>query len=265
MRHPVSTPRRSGGRPSCAQQWLGGLMTGRVVGGVVLPAAPEHAQPGPGEDADGVRMITSAGAGLLVDVRGPMRRVPRIIGKRREGAPQTLMTSSAESHRSVLPRGLGDGSDSRFSGEVFERREPPAIVAEFRKDLRGVDAAGAREGHQGRAIGVDRDGVFDGAADVLKLSDQRLKDGDQRAHQVALCLTFSLAARGEGCLLETCQQVRGGAAARIVVGPEEGGQSLLAQPARTVWRGVAGECVFRRKSTTHSNSNRPLIPEQIVH
>jgi hypothetical protein len=24
-------------------------------------------------------------------------------------------------------------------------------------------------------------------------------------------------------------------------------------------------CVFRRKSTTHSNSNRPLIPEQIVH
>jgi hypothetical protein len=158
-------------------------------------------------------MIAAASAGMLVDVGSPGRGVPGGVDKRREGAPQVLITGPTEGHGAVFPGGLGHRGDACFGGQMLVRREPLAIVAEFRKDVRGVDAAGAREGHQGRAIGVDRGDVFDGGADMLELSDQRLKDGDPRAHQVALCLRFSLAARGEGCLLETCQQVRRGAAA----------------------------------------------------
>ncbi len=50
----------------------------RKVECVSLPAAPKHPEPGPGEDAYCVRMITSTSAGLLVDMGGPTRSMSRI-------------------------------------------------------------------------------------------------------------------------------------------------------------------------------------------
>ena len=68
MRHPVSTPVGSG-------DFEGGLMLGGIVGFAVVPSAPEDADPGAGEDADGVGMGAAAGSGALVDLGGPGRGV----------------------------------------------------------------------------------------------------------------------------------------------------------------------------------------------
>ena len=62
MRHPVSTR-------GCLKQPLGGAMLSGVVGFAIDPCAPEHAQPGAREDANGVRMITAASAGLSGSVK----------------------------------------------------------------------------------------------------------------------------------------------------------------------------------------------------
>jgi hypothetical protein len=48
-----------------------GAVAGGVVGLVVLPAPPDHVEPGAGEDPDGVRVAVPAGPGPVIDVRGP--------------------------------------------------------------------------------------------------------------------------------------------------------------------------------------------------
>src|SRR4051794_41678947 len=63
MRHPVSTLQ---GDVACERSVLGG-----VVGGVVLPAAPQDAGPCAAEDARGVRVVAAAVDRALVDVVGP--------------------------------------------------------------------------------------------------------------------------------------------------------------------------------------------------
>jgi hypothetical protein len=58
---------------------------GGVVGGVVGPAAPDHADPGSGEDANGVWVSGAAGAGAVVDVFGPGAGLSAVGGEVDEG------------------------------------------------------------------------------------------------------------------------------------------------------------------------------------
>jgi hypothetical protein len=53
------------------EQCLERAVAGGVVGLVVLPAAPDHVQPGPGDDPHRVRVAVPAGPGLLVELRRP--------------------------------------------------------------------------------------------------------------------------------------------------------------------------------------------------
>lgn len=53
------------------EESLEGVVSGGVVGGVVLPAVPDDVEPGAGEDADGVGVSAAAVAGSSVDVSGP--------------------------------------------------------------------------------------------------------------------------------------------------------------------------------------------------
>jgi hypothetical protein len=56
-------------------------VAGRVIGGVVLPAAPDHSEPGPSQDAEGVGVAMAAGSGLLVEVGGPGVVVAGVTGQ----------------------------------------------------------------------------------------------------------------------------------------------------------------------------------------
>ena len=56
-------------------------MSRRIVEGSVLPGAPEHAHPGSGENAEGMRVVAAAAFGALVDVGGPGRAMPELSAK----------------------------------------------------------------------------------------------------------------------------------------------------------------------------------------
>jgi hypothetical protein len=58
---------------------LEGSVLGGVVGGVVVPAVPDHEQPGAGEDAHGVGVVVASGAGTVIEVGGPGMRAHRPV------------------------------------------------------------------------------------------------------------------------------------------------------------------------------------------
>jgi hypothetical protein len=49
-------------------------VAGGFVGGVGLPAVPDHVEPGAGEDACGVGVIVSTGSGAVVKSGRPLKR-----------------------------------------------------------------------------------------------------------------------------------------------------------------------------------------------
>src|SRR4051812_24328003 len=91
VRHPVSTP---GFENRCETRR--GAVPGGIVGGAVLPAAPEDADPRAREDADRMRVVAGASPRAAVNVGGPGARVARVVGERGERAAQTLVASEAK-------------------------------------------------------------------------------------------------------------------------------------------------------------------------
>src|SRR5262249_20857736 len=83
MRFPRSS---SGGGKSC-----GGSVELGVVGGAVLPAAPDDADPGAGEDAYGVWVAFAAVDGVVVDLGGPGAGVAGIVGEVDQGVAELLV------------------------------------------------------------------------------------------------------------------------------------------------------------------------------
>src|ERR1700760_1365787 len=97
MTPPVST--------SC-RIWLcesgSGAVPGGVVGCVVEPAGPDHADPGAGEDADGVGVVFAAGAGVVVNLGGPGAGVAAVAGEGGHSLAEALVAGPAEVHGAVL-------------------------------------------------------------------------------------------------------------------------------------------------------------------
>ena len=127
-------------------------MTGRIVGGSVLPTTPENADPGAGEDADGVGMVAASIAGVAVDGSGPGIGMTGVVGPGGEGATQALVAGEAAGDAAMLAGGPGDGGDAGFGGELVGRGEAEAVVAELGEDLGGIDGAGPGEGLEERAV-----------------------------------------------------------------------------------------------------------------
>jgi hypothetical protein len=67
------------------EQGLESAMAAGIIGGVGLPAGPDDVDPGAGQDAYGVRMIVSAGAGAAVELGGPWVCPARPIGEVTDG------------------------------------------------------------------------------------------------------------------------------------------------------------------------------------
>src|SRR6476659_8490546 len=74
--------------PVSSRRWLilvedalEGAVTLGVVGAVGAPAGPDDVDPGAGQDAHGVRVVVSAGAGSPVEVGGPGVGVAGVAGE----------------------------------------------------------------------------------------------------------------------------------------------------------------------------------------
>src|SRR5215207_9702808 len=90
---------------------------GGVVGGVVLPAAPDDVCPGAGEDADGVGVVVAAGDGSVVEVGGPGVGVAGVAGEVAQGVAQLLVGSPAEGDGLDLAGLAGGGRDAGQAGQ----------------------------------------------------------------------------------------------------------------------------------------------------
>src|SRR4051812_48446077 len=98
MSSPVSSP----GRLILVEEALEGSVSGGVVGGVVVPAVPDHVEPGAGEDAHGVWVVLAAGDGLVVEVRGPGVGSAGVAGEVADGVAQLPVDRPAERDDLVL-------------------------------------------------------------------------------------------------------------------------------------------------------------------
>ena len=95
----------------------GGAVLGGVVGDAVEPAGPYDADPGAGEDADGVGVVLAAGAGVGVDLAGPGAGVAAVVGEGRDGEAEPLVAGPAEVHVAALAGLAGDRGDAGEGGD----------------------------------------------------------------------------------------------------------------------------------------------------
>src|SRR6266516_3444756 len=96
MRLPVSTPRRLQA-PQVA-------VLGRVIGDLVLPAAPQNAQPGTPENPDRVGVVEPPVTRGRLDASRPWMVMASRVGKAGDRLTQTLVTGAAKVGRLALAR-----------------------------------------------------------------------------------------------------------------------------------------------------------------
>ncbi len=151
--------------------WLGAseaqlvAVTGRIVGCVGMPAAPDHAQPGPHQDADGVGVALAGGDVLGVEAGSPGRGMARVVGKDLQRLASVGVGSPAKVDPAALAGRLGDGAGAALGGGVID-------VEAGIKDG-SVDAvADARQAGEDAGLGVirqdGRDRVFEFFARVVE-------------------------------------------------------------------------------------------------
>jgi hypothetical protein len=97
---------------------------GGVVGDVVLPAAPDDADPGSREDAHGVWVVFAGCACLVVDVCCPGAFVSAVVGEGGHGLAESFVAGPSEMHRLVFARGFGDRCAAGEGGDRRVRRRP---------------------------------------------------------------------------------------------------------------------------------------------
>ena len=222
MRHPVSTPALLRG----CWEVSGAAVEAGFVGFSGLPATPEDAEPGASEDADSVRMIAAAISGASVDVSGPRRAVARVVGEADDGLAKTLVARPAEGDAALLAGCVGDGSDTGFRGELIVACEARALVTEFGENLRGIDATGARKGHDDRAVRMGRDGVLDGGGDLDDLRDKGCEDAHESEDGVSLRISLLRSGAACWCRSEAREEIGDGATAAVGMPCEESGEAL---------------------------------------
>src|SRR5579863_10739726 len=219
----------------------GGSVHGGVVGDAVEPAAPYDADPGAGEDADGVGVVLAAGAGVAVDLGGPGAGVPAVVGEGGDGGAEPLVAGPAEVHVAVLAGLAGDRGDAGERGDGVGAVVGLAAVAPLGEHLGGVDLTRPWQRREDLPVRVLPEV---GGYRAVQALDRGVQGGEHAyggEHDVAERLgeCFAAGARGGGA--QAGEQLGGGAAAGVAVLDQEGGHPLLAQ-VRGGGRGrVAGQ------------------------
>ena len=232
-RLPVSTPASSG-------KLLGAGVTGKVVGRVAGPGAPQHARPSARDDADGVRMVAAARAGATVDVSGPGRGVARVVGPGADGLTEAVVARPSEGDAARLPALVGDGTDAGLGGQLVLTEKPFSHVAELSDNLRGVDAPCARERHDDLAFGQFGDLMLDASAEHRELLEVREHHGE-RPRELALGFGLERTRETDRGLAQTIKQLRDRTTAGVPVLRQECGEAFFAEARRrSLARGSGG-------------------------
>jgi len=195
---PVSTP---GG-----DQLLEGGVLGGVVGGLVLPEAPDDCAPGAAGDADRVWVGAAAGAGALVDVGGPGVVVAAGVGEGADRVAEVVVAGPAEAGAFGFAGFDGDGG---LAGVGGEGGVAVAAVADLGEHRRGGDRGFGvfEEGLEGGSVGVLVQRAADLAGELADPGDDRPECGDEREHDLAARFALQRAGASLGGVLETDEQL----------------------------------------------------------
>src|SRR6266536_5005448 len=131
MSCPVSSRRSGNFLLILLEEVLKGAVDGRVVGGVVLPAAPDDGGPGSCEDPDGVGVVVATGAGVLVQLGGPGVDVAGVGSEVAYRVAELLVRTPPEDHRLDLAGLTGRGSNPGQAGQGVRGGEPAPSVADL--------------------------------------------------------------------------------------------------------------------------------------
>jgi len=89
-----------------------------IVRPPVLPASPEHADPGSSQDADRVRVVTATCPSGAVLLRGPLTGVSAVVGEGHERSAKPLVAGQAKEDGKLLSRGARNGRGTGFGGKL---------------------------------------------------------------------------------------------------------------------------------------------------
>lgn len=137
-----------------------GGVSGLLVGGVVVPAAPDDPEPGAGQDPDGVGVIQPACAGSGIGVLGPGVGGAAAVGEVDDRLAETVVAAAAERDLVGPPGCAGGRCDAGRGGEGVVGGEPGADVTDLGEQGRGPDGPGTGQagGHRLIGVGVQRCG-----------------------------------------------------------------------------------------------------------
>ena len=132
-------------------------VSGGVVGGVVLPAAPDDVGPAAGEDAFGVGVGLSAGAQLSVAVGGPFVASPAVAGEVADCFSEFGVAGPSERDDAMSAAGSGGRGDSSEAAQRFGVGESGSAVADLGEQRCGANggAAWQRSEDVGVRVGVE--------------------------------------------------------------------------------------------------------------
>src|ERR1022692_1452332 len=233
MSCPVSTPWSRCQWLILFEEGLEGAVGCRVARGVVVPA-PDDVRPGAGEDADGVRVVVSAGDGFAVEVGGPGVGVAGVAGEVAQGVAQLLVGSPAERDGLDLARLPGGGRDVGEAGVGVGGGEPGAGVADLGEHPCGADGARAGQGREHRRVGVDGELLADAGGQGLDLGAESAQEGDVGAGDSAVDGGV-LAGRATGRGHEPGVQGGGIATAAVAHAAQPGAQALGESQSARSW------------------------------
>jgi hypothetical protein len=177
----MSSPVSSRGLLMLLQHGLEGSVFVGVVGTVGLPAAPDHVEPGTGEDAGGVRVIVAAGDGAIVEIGGPGIGSPGVAGEVADGVSQLFVAGPAKADRAHLSGLTGGGCHAGQAGQCLWSGESGSAVTDFSQKPCSADSSRSGQAGEDVRVGVDSKLLIDLLGEDLDL----FHHGDQRGHQGA--------------------------------------------------------------------------------
>lgn len=129
----------------------------------------------------------------------------------------------------MLARLKGDGAGAGECGELVERREAGAVVADLGEKLRGVHGAGSGKGLDDGCIGMLLELLGDELLDLADLHDERAEHGYHGSHHPTRCLRLHLAGAAGRSSLQAGEEFGGRPAAAVARAFEKAGHAYFAQ------------------------------------
>ena len=114
------------------EQALQGAVPGGVAGGAVVPAFPDHIQPGPGQDPHRQGVVFAPGDRVVVEVGGPGAGVAGAVGEVADRVAELVADGPAEGDGLVLAGLAVDGAAparqiSAWGPGNFARQSPISV------------------------------------------------------------------------------------------------------------------------------------------